>query len=557
MAFCPSCGNEVSDSSKFCDKCGKPLNSQVQEEQKQIKRPLTIVNKKLLWIVAAVLVVLLSIIIAIVTYRPTLNLDNYIDISYEGYNGYGSYLAHVDWEKLKSDYSGKIKYKKDAKYEYGEWLTVLDPTEAMKDYVKLENNYGMGSFSNGDTITYHWNIDEKNVNKYFKVKLKYKDTQKTLDGFSAVEKVDVFEQLEVSFSGYSPNAELNIKYTGSDFSSDYYSVDKETGLANGDTVTVTIDESIVEDMARVTGKVPERLEKKYDVAGLPSYVTNPDDIPDGILRLMIEQGKDYFKGYVEKHDNAELKDAEYLGGYLLLANDTNVDPYTCYLCTYKLTVHLHDEYKSYDLQKSDEDISLYVAYAYDNLCVNENGQAPGRPTGYHIRLTGDFVTVRGGTLLKTWQFNGAFDSFEKLYNSGITENENKYACVSATNNIDIDESSDLSNDTATLDDGIYETLPGWVKEISIDNNIFKLTAESIWPQDEGRTDAFSGTISLPASTNIEFGDIDITSEFVNNSNFNYIKEYCEKCYRDGIEEAGGLCFDVENGIVTRVYLVFS
>ncbi|MCR4834593.1 MAG: hypothetical protein K5900_13605, partial [Butyrivibrio sp.] len=70
--------------------------------------------------------------------------------------------------------------------------------------------------------------------------------------------------------------------------------------------------------------------------------------------------------------------------------------------------------------------------------------------------------------------------------------------------------------SSKIDDGIYETLPVWVSEMDIEDNIFSISAESIWPLGSDRSNAIKDTISIPISEGIGFGAIDITSSFEDN-----------------------------------------
>lgn len=553
MSYCPRCGSEVSDDDKFCTKCG----NQLTHEERIIKRHFF--NQKFIAIFAAGVAVVIAIVAFLFSHKPTVNLDSYVEIQYEGYDGYGSYMAYIDWARLEKDYSGKIKYKNAAKNEYGAWISVLTPIEALNDFVHITDNYGVSTASNGDVFTYHWDVDLEKVNELFKVKLKYKDTERKLEGFQEVEKYDVFDNLEVSFSGYAPKAKLSMQYIGDDLSSDSFSSDKETDLENGDVVKITVNESAIEKMIRNTGKTPKYLEKTFEVTGLPSYVTEYSDIPEGLVNIISEQAKDYFRSYAEKPGKSEFKNLEYLGSYFLVAKDfdySDDNPFNYYICAYKLTVHLHDEAKSYKLLTFDKDVPMYVAYACDSLCVDENGQLIGTPQGYFARTLSDTVIVEGGTLLKTWGFPGAFDSKEKLYDRLVLENEEIYTHVEQEEIKDSDQADNSSadaSDISSIDDGKYNTYAGMVTEISLNDGYITISAARI-NKDEFDTMDFT-SVTLPVDPDIEYGDIDADKQFENNSDFETIKERCDN--ETEVDGSPGVYFIVKNGKVTRLYLMYS
>ena len=83
---CKNCGNENSDGSKFCAKCGKPLK---EEEGSTVKAKLKNLNKLQIALACALVAAVIVSGLLISRASKTINLNEYISFETEGYNGYG------------------------------------------------------------------------------------------------------------------------------------------------------------------------------------------------------------------------------------------------------------------------------------------------------------------------------------------------------------------------------------------------------------------------------------------------------------------------------------
>ena len=218
---CPKCGNVVEAGYKFCSNCGTAIpeateektNAFGSEQSKVTPQPAsqpkqtqsvptpnqTTQNQKtagktvgqaaaakkstkMLVPIIIIAVIAAAIIAALALHKPTINLNKYIESSVElsGYEGAGTVTASLDYDSIVYDYADKIKLnKQSASMLDDDWGFTKDELleMALDDYVD-------GSFdkstdlSNGDKVTYKWNISKsaaKNFEKSFKCKLKYKD----------------------------------------------------------------------------------------------------------------------------------------------------------------------------------------------------------------------------------------------------------------------------------------------------------------------------------------------------------------------------------------------
>ena len=142
----------------------------------------------------------------------TIDLNKYIQIETAGYDSYGTVKYDFDDEAFIKDYGDKIKITTKDK----ELLDYVGAGENTNPYSLLRwkcVGYRMdklSGISNGDTLTLHWNCNDKVAQDVFNCQLKYKDIEYTVSNLKDVEKFDPFEHVEVSFQGISPDGTVTV-----------------------------------------------------------------------------------------------------------------------------------------------------------------------------------------------------------------------------------------------------------------------------------------------------------------------------------------------------------
>lgn len=223
------------------------------------------IPKKILYGIAGGIVAIAVIAIILVNVNSTINLDKYVEVTYEGYEGYGRATVSIDWASIQNKYGSKLKYTNAGASMYGNYEA---PVDALSDFIStptLDNSTGL---KNDDEITYTWDIDEDELSKYIKCKVKYKDKTLTVSGLEEVETFDAFESLDVTFNGAGPAGYVTYEYNGEIFDTYDFYADKESGLSNGDVVTISIGIDDLEYFADNYGKIPAETSKEYTVEGL-------------------------------------------------------------------------------------------------------------------------------------------------------------------------------------------------------------------------------------------------------------------------------------------------
>ncbi len=291
----------------------------------RIKEIVKKIPPKVAAIVAAALVVIIATVVIIVNAGKTINLDKYVTFEEEGYDGYGTLKATIDWDAIEEKYGEKIKYsskfKKEAKEGLGLSFKELNkieelfpPVDALKASVKIELDENE-KISNNQTVKYTWDVDE-DTEEYLNCKLKFKDGEYTVTGLTEVGSFDVFDDVTITYAGIAPNGEAELSYSGSEFSEYDFDIDPRYHLSNGDSVKVQFGGNTDPEYYAVKfGKIPVAFEKTYTVEGLDEYVSEYSSLDDAFIDTLKSEADDSIRAYVASNysEESSLGDLEYAG----------------------------------------------------------------------------------------------------------------------------------------------------------------------------------------------------------------------------------------------------
>ncbi|MCR5209597.1 MAG: hypothetical protein K6C99_05265 [Lachnospiraceae bacterium] len=269
--------------------------------------------------------------------RETINLNEYLEVETEGFDGYGTAEVVVDYNKLVGDHYEAFGLE-DNDEEDKDFARVV---EKLSEYVtvKTEDLTGLG---NGDEIEVKWKVKDEKVQEKYKVKLTYEDTVETVDDLDAVVVFDPFAGIEkVDFTGTAPDGSASIVYAEEPQWADqvteeqqkvlndniryYYNWEKKDGFSNGDIFTVTIENP--EDLKSYLapyGLTFETESMDYTCEGLASYIKKIDEIPQDTMIKMQQEVKDDFSAYVADQWNPDkefFNSMTYIGAYMLTPKD--------------------------------------------------------------------------------------------------------------------------------------------------------------------------------------------------------------------------------------------
>lgn len=478
---CPSCGTALKPGAKFCPVCGKNLSAAPSANanppvpgvpntnapapgfngnapypptggsnipgapvpaggpvQTKVKKPINYVPFIIAGAVIVVIIIAIVIISNIANRPPTVNLDDYLTVEYEGYTGYGYAKVSFNEEKFKDDWSNELKFNvkpSDIPYRYG--FNSDDPssyiTACIYDEFKADKT---DELSNGDKIKVKWTITntaKENIERYIKCDLQYSEKEFTVAGLEDLKSVDVFDDIEVTFSGKAPNGKASV-YNNSKYYIDY-KLDKTDGLSNGDKVKVTISSPYGGDlnkyMADSYQSTLKSTEKEYTVSGLSSIVTNVSDIPSDVLAAFKSETEDFIKSNTAD-EIITLKSSDYVGTIILTPKDSSW--YSGYVyVVYKVTVSVTTT------NNNKQDVKEYTYYTYsrfDEITLLEDGTASYDTNGRNTYDSFDFEN--------TWTYVYGYKDYATLFDNVVTSNLDSY-----TYDTDINESSLSSIGTQT------------------------------------------------------------------------------------------------------------
>lgn len=299
--------------------------------------------------------------------KETVDVSADTDIIVSGYDGHGiATVSKGDWLT-------------DTEKTYGQGMSFMELAtleEALYDAVEYSISPSE-NLSNGDEVVLKIDVDNSALESY-DFKLSGGEKKITVSGLDEVEAFDPFENVTVNFSGMSPNGTASVNTSDSNVDIRLnYTLDKNSGLKNGDEVTVSISSSSgtdVEEYCMSNGKTPTATEKTFTVEGLATYAQTIADIPDDMKNKMLAQAEDAIKAkciWDEFGTTGVLKSLEYLGDYYLTGKDGfDASPYNKIYCVYKGTVEFNALKRGGDGKtKEIGTASFYTYYYYDNIII--------------------------------------------------------------------------------------------------------------------------------------------------------------------------------------------
>ena len=436
---CPKCGAENINDAAFCKSCGTPLQAHGQAPSINTSGMKNVANnvvkkaKKLpvpaIVGIALAFVILIVCIVVGTNNANTLNLNDYLTMETEGYDGYGKAKFNIDWDEIEHKYGRKIKLTSVARRDM-EDFEYKELSENPIDFVRMKTGVDadkISNLSNGDTVTYKLEFDDY-FQKYINLKIKSKDGTFKVSGLKDIGDFDAFEGVSLKFEGIAPNGYASIS-VDNDFhmNESDFELDKRDGLSNGDTVTVTISNNTIEKLAEKNGAVPAENKKTFKVSGLSSYITKINDISSQSLDKMEKQAKDVFDAYVAKVwiDSSFLEGFEYVGHYLLTPKSMNNGNGKNYVyLVYKVNARNTFENDEGNFDKANHH---YWYICYENVKQNGDGEIDVNELKYYTPNNEYIVDsgVKSGWSTMKWVYKG-YGTLEELYKNVVTANADKY-----------------------------------------------------------------------------------------------------------------------------------
>lgn len=350
------------------------------------------------------------------------NLNDYLDVSYSGYDTVGVATAEFDYEKMIKDNPEAFGIKGEPSE-----MELLSIEVALDDVIDGSLSQST-KLSNGDSISYVWDVSmTDSLKEKFNVEFVCENVKVDIKNLDAVEPFDPFENVTVTYGGIAPDGSATVKGSIDDMSGLYFEADKTSGLKNGDTIKVSVKSHSgdVESYCTEYGKIPSELEREFTVEGLSSYVSAIDEISDDMQEKMKNQAMDsitaYTAGWAEGNS---LESAEFVGYYFLTPKEgfyssSNNELY----CVYKITANLtgYTEENTEEEQTGQE--TYYTFYHYSDIMMLEDGTCSvDLSSGY---MSNNTVTSKYGNKgffggIDAYTYKG-YNDLDSMFNECVTK----------------------------------------------------------------------------------------------------------------------------------------
>lgn len=278
-----------------------------------------------------------------------IKVNDYLTTEVDGYDGDGSIGWNVSLDQLVEDNHEAFGLKDG--YSMWDYQAVL---EKLHDSLSADFDKTTG-LSNGETIKFKWDTsDVEKLESEYKIKLVTEDIDITVSGLQEPIEINPFDKIKIQYSGTAPNGSAVVDNSAlTDLPETIqFSIAPRDGLRNGDTITVSITESTVNNLASKGYHLTE-TEKTYTVEGLQSYLMSLDDLPADANKKMESHGQDLLRSEIASYwDNpSDLDSITLLGNYLLTTKEGMPDPSSILVYVYEIKTQDFSYYSYVEFSK--------------------------------------------------------------------------------------------------------------------------------------------------------------------------------------------------------------
>lgn len=386
-------------------------------ENQTITDKLKKISKKTWGIIGACVALVLVLLIVIALHKPTVNLNDYLKVTYGGYDGGGVAYTEIDWNSMKEDFENKISYKRGMAQTGG-----MTPIDIIMEYTNANIEGKNEKLSNGDKVSYTWKVDKDAIAKLIKCKIKYSDGSKKVSGLKEMELFDPFKNLKVTFSGVEPNGEADIEYNGDMLSEYDFTCDKTSGLKNGDKIKISLTEDAGYYVDQYN-KAPSVLEKEYKVKNLGKYLSKIKEVnTDGMNSARAKAQKSISDMVDYWSEDVTLDKVSYAGDYLQVAKDSDDYTKNYYGVIYQINAHIQPD------GGQRKDVVSYYSMKFENVIVGGDGKCEIDLDEYDVPYDDFSVEVTSGDLSSgSYSFDG-YQTLEELKKNYVDEVADEFDC---------------------------------------------------------------------------------------------------------------------------------
>lgn len=342
---------------------GEAIEKEIKKEFQFMGRS---IKKRRVGLIIAAAGVIAVIAVALFIRSQQFDVWDYITISYEGANGYAKPVFTLNKDKLYKELMGKST-DSDKSYNVKMLIASIETTTDAQDV------------SNGDTYKVKLEVDKK-YEDAAGVSVGSGNKKIKASGIAKGTSVELFDKVDVTFTGVSPEAGISITNNWEDeyLAGLTFTADKKENISLGDSVKITCDTSY-DDIAR-HGFLVQNMEASYNADKLPEYVedvslidkkvieqvgkeileTISKETSDNTFHMLYKASKD--TAYLYHVNEETCSDAQITGTYFLKRSGETgeVNNYVYIMA-------------SAVISDSEDSRTVYFAFSYSNAYVNADG----------------------------------------------------------------------------------------------------------------------------------------------------------------------------------------
>lgn len=420
--YCQKCGAELRQDAAFCEACGEKVEKQIPKETKKGAKG----NKLVLLLAVVAIGVLAALLLGKGIGKKSINMNDYLNISFSGYDTVGSAYFTFDYYGFLEDYGEKIKYKSSkVREEIG-----LNPCKLIEQHAWGELDKST-MLTNGEDIHFYWDDAEYVELPEFNYNLNFDIYTIKVEGLSELREVELFENVDVTFTNYAPyaNAKIVNNSTDKDISKLSYKLSKNSNIDNGDVLTLSLnysddysDEKIAIDLAKAYGIKAKELNKEIVVEGCSQYARTLEDVPEALMEQIKADSEKVIYNLASKwRKEITIEDVTYLGSYFFWMGDypeNEID------LIYKITVR---EY--FPDSGIDNHVDIYYRSSFSRIAVLVDGTFSSSDGNFY---TYDYFDREMNDKF-LGRYHHMFETYQDLYNKELASDVAKYTYYTDVN----------------------------------------------------------------------------------------------------------------------------
>ena len=342
---------------------GEVIEKEIKKEFRFMGRT---IKKRRVGLLIAAIGVIAAMVVALFIRSQRFDVWDYVTISYNGANGYASPEFTLNKDKLYKELMGKSN-DSDKSYNVKMLIASIDISSEAADV------------SNGDTYKVRLDADKK-YEDAVGISISSGNKKIKASGISKGTSVELFDRLDVMFTGVSPEANVVITNNWDDeyLAGLTFTADKKNNISYGESVKITCNVSY-EEIAR-HGFLAQNMEASYSADKLPGYIDDVSKIDRSVIEQVGKEVLDTITAETADTTFHMLYKATQDTSYLYHINEETVSAakiVSTYFLSRKGTAGDNNNYvyiiAQATISDSEDSKTVYFAFSYSNTYQNVDG----------------------------------------------------------------------------------------------------------------------------------------------------------------------------------------